>query len=151
VVYVRNKFWVVVDHITTDRPRDIQGLWHFHPHCTVDIQGNTVTSTDADKGNVRITPISLSKWHIEIIKGQEEPFIQGWYSREYNHKQAASCAIFKTHIEKNATFAWVITPGKGIIPNIKTGIFTMNDEGATVKIDDTIVQVPLQSGKPSVE
>jgi hypothetical protein len=151
VVYVRNKFWVVVDHITTDRPRDIQGLWHFHPHCTVDVQGKTVTSTDADKGNVRITPISLSKWDIEIIKGQEEPFIQGWYSREYNHKQATSCAVFKTHIEKSATFAWVITPGKGIVPNIKTGIFTMNDEEATIKIDDTIVQVPLQNGKPTVE
>ena len=151
VVYVRNKFWVVVDHITTDRPRDIHGLWHFHPHCTVDVQGKTVTSTDADKGNVRITPISLSKWNIEIIKGQEEPFIQGWYSREYNHKQATSCVVFKTHIEKNATFAWVITPGKGIVPNIKTGIFTMNDEGATIKIDDTMVQVPLQNGKPTVE
>lgn len=151
VVYVRNKFWVVVDQVTTDRPRQIQGLWHFHPHCTVENDNTTVASTDANTGNVRITPIGQTHWNIDIIKGQEEPFIQGWYSREYNHKAASSCAIFKTQIDSSATFAWVIMPGKGTVPNIQAELLTVSAEQAIIKVDNTTVQVPLQNGAPTVE
>jgi len=148
VVYVRNKYWVVVDHITTDRPRNIQTLWHFHPNCTVEIDKNTVASTDADQGNVRVTPVGLTDWDIEIIKGQEEPFIQGWYSREYNHKTEASCTIYSTPIDGNVTFAWVITPGKGTIPEIQAEWIGADASSATLKIEGQTIQVPIQKGTP---
>ena len=31
VLYIRGKFWVVVDRIRTDRPRKIETMWHWHP------------------------------------------------------------------------------------------------------------------------
>jgi hypothetical protein len=151
MVYVRDKFWIVVDRVTTDRPRQIQGLWHFHPHCTVEINGTSVASTDADKGNARITPVGHANWDIEIIKGQEEPFIQGWYSREYNHKVASSCSVFKTHIDGDTTFAWLIVPGNGPIPNVKAELLTVDDHGVTVKVDDITVHIPIKHGQAKVE
>jgi heparinase II/III-like protein len=56
VVYVRGKYWVVIDNIETDRPRRVQPLWHFHPECTVAVEGNSVVTTDPGVGNVRVTP-----------------------------------------------------------------------------------------------
>ncbi|MBT5829839.1 MAG: alginate lyase family protein [Candidatus Latescibacteria bacterium] len=151
MVYVRNKFWVVVDRMTTDRPRSIQGLWHYHPDCTVEIDGTTVTSTDTDKGNVRITPIGDTHWDIEMTQGQEEPFIQGWYSREYNHKAASPCVTYRTNIDGDAIFAWVITPGKGIVPNVNTELLAVDAVGVTVKVDEITVHIPIKNGQATVK
>jgi hypothetical protein len=60
-----------VDRVTTDRPRKIEALWHFHPHCTVEADETSVASTDADMGNLRILPVGYSNWDVEIIHGQE--------------------------------------------------------------------------------
>lgn len=151
LMYVRNKFWVVVDHITTDRPRHIQGLWHFHPHCTVETNGTTVASSDAQAGNVRIVPVGPHNWNIDIVKGQEEPTIQGWYSREYNHKVASSCATFNTTIETSTTFAWVIMPQKGPVPHVQAEWLTADHEGATLKVEGITLYIPLKNGTPTLQ
>jgi hypothetical protein len=151
VVYVRGKYWVVIDHVATDRPRDVQALWHFHPECTVAIDGSDVASTDADKGNIRVISVGRSDWEIELIKGQEEPFIQGWYSREYNHKVAATCAVFKTRISSDATFVWVLQPGRGAVSQIHAEVLSSGNTDVTLKMGDTTLSIPIYSGKPTVQ
>ena len=117
VVYIRKKYWVVIDHIHTNKPRTIESLWHFHPDCTVLIKGNSVGSIDADVGNLRIIPASDLSWKVELVKGQESP-IQGWWSRQYNHKTPNSTAIYSTQIQESTTFAWVLLPSFGVAPNL---------------------------------
>lgn len=46
VLYVRDQAWVVVDRITTDRPRTVETLWHFHPDCTVGQEDASLRTTD---------------------------------------------------------------------------------------------------------
>jgi hypothetical protein len=154
VVYVRGKCWVVVDRVTTDRPRKIEPLWHFHPNCTVSVDGSDVCSTDAGKGNVRVHPVGNYTWKIDLIKGQEEPFIQGWYSREYNHKVPSTCAVYHTKVDGDVTFAWVIVPAKGDVPSVQAELVDIDADGATVHVqmgkDKVMVRVPLTSGQPSV-
>jgi len=113
VVYLRGKYWIVVDTIETDRPRKIQTLWHFHPECTVTIQGDSVLTTDPDKGNLRIVPSRGLNWEVHLVEGQEEPEIQGWWSRGYNHKEPCATAVYSTEIEKTTTLAWVLAPARG--------------------------------------
>ncbi len=36
LMVVRGRFWVVVDRIGTDRPRDVTANWQFHPACSVE-------------------------------------------------------------------------------------------------------------------
>lgn len=151
VVYVRNQYWVVVDHVQTDRPRDIHGLWHFHPQCTVSIEGQTVASTDADQGNARIIPAGSTHWDIDIIKGQEEPFIQGWYSREYNKKAPSSCAIYKTRIDQSTTFAWVIKTEKGSVSEPQIEWVSSDNNSVTLKIEDKTLTIPIHNGSPMVQ
>ncbi len=151
VAYLRGAYWIVVDRITTDRPRTVSPLWHFHPDCTVAVEGNAVTSTDADKGNVRITPVSGLDWKVDLVKGQGEPDIQGWWSREYNHKTPSSCAVYSASIEDSAVFAWVITPGVGpVAPLAEASLLSTSEEGVCLRIQRAgeaaeTVFVPFQS------
>ncbi len=156
VLYVRGKFWVVVDRVTTDKPRDIQVLWHYHPACTVAVQDGTITSTDAGKGNLRIVPASDLPWKLEIVKGREKPSIQGWYSVRYNVKEPNPTAVYSAKIEKTTTFAWILVPAKGAVPQAKAEIVSESDGVIRISVSlprakPVIVTVPLKEGKPGIE
>ncbi|MBI2421640.1 MAG: alginate lyase family protein [Candidatus Hydrogenedentes bacterium] len=135
VYYKRGAYWIVVDRITTDRPQSLSALWHFHPECAVGTEGQTVASTDAGQGNVRIVPAIGTPWELSVIKGQEAPVIQGWWSREYNHKAPAPTAIYSQNVEQTSTFAWLIVPAKGMPPEAQ---LRMEMSGDTADCDVTI-------------
>ena len=134
VTYVRGKYWVVVDRIDTDRPRTIQPLWHFHPDCTVTAEDTSVVSTDAGKGNVRIVPASDLPWQVDIVKGQTEPHIQGWYSRQYNIKQPSPCAVYTASIDAPTTFAWLILPARGPIGPARAGLESASEGNVKLRL-----------------
>ena len=92
--YLRNEFWVVVDRIDTDRPRKLEVLWHWHPDCNVTEQNGRSFSTDPEKGNLEIIPLGKINWDIDIVKGQEKPRLQGWYSEKYNKVTPSPTAVY---------------------------------------------------------
>jgi hypothetical protein len=110
VMYVRGKYWIVVDRITTDQPRDIEVLWHWHPDCDVIEAKKNIVATSNPTGNLAVIPVSKQKWGITFIKGQEEPEIQGWYSEEYNKYEPNVATIYSTRIKSNKTFVWLLQP-----------------------------------------
>jgi hypothetical protein len=118
VIYLRDAYWLVVDHIDSDRPRQIQPLWHFHPDCTVVAAEDSVMTLDPEVGNLRITPCGSLPWQVEIVAGQTKP-VQGWWSREYNHKVPNPTAIYSASIPATATFAWVMTTAVGPLPPVR--------------------------------
>ncbi|MBW4509591.1 MAG: heparinase II/III family protein [Scytonematopsis contorta HA4267-MV1] len=136
VAYLRGKYWVVVDHITTNQPRTVETLWHFHPDCTVAIQGESVSTIDPDVGNLKIVPVSYCSWKVNVVQGQESP-IQGWWSREYNHKSPNATAIYSTKITTSTTFAWILLPAKGLVPEITVKILPspLGSVVLTIKIE----------------
>ncbi|MCC6681731.1 MAG: alginate lyase family protein [Phycisphaeraceae bacterium] len=114
VMYVRGKFWVVVDRIETDRPRQIEVDWHYHPHCTVEQVGAAVRSTDAEAGNLGIAPLGDVAWDVRIVQGQEQPVLQGWYSERYNSSVPSATAVYSASVQRQgATFAWLLLPYRG--------------------------------------
>jgi len=119
VVYLRGKYWLVFDRVTSDRPRKLEALWHFHPGCSVKAEGLQAVSSDAGKGNLRIVPAAGPRWQLKTIKGRRKPSIQGWYSPTYNVKQPSSTAVYSAGAAGNATFAWVLFPAAGKVPEIK--------------------------------
>ncbi|MCP4639400.1 MAG: heparinase [bacterium] len=143
VTYVKNRYWLVVDRIDTDRPRTVKALWHFHPDCTVEAADGTVASIDPEKGNVRITPAGTLDWDVSIVNGAEEPRIQGWWSRVYNEKEPSPCAVFSALIEGPTAFAWVIVPARGPVSPLK--------EASIDKATDEAVRVSLTLADGSSE
>ncbi|MBC7891710.1 MAG: alginate lyase family protein [Sphingobacteriaceae bacterium] len=111
VLYLKNKYWVVVDQVESDRPLTVTAYWHFAPACTVMPDGPSVKTVDVAKGNLRIAPVSTLNWAVEVIKGQETPTVQGWYSERYNQRVAAACAEYKAQMAgTSSTFAWILHP-----------------------------------------
>jgi hypothetical protein len=117
LLYVRGKYWVVVDRIQTDRPRRIEPLWHFHPDCTVEVEGESVVSVDPGVGNLRIVPAAPFPWQVQLVAGQDNP-VQGWWSREYNHRVPNPTAVYSATIESMATFVWMLYPALGRVPAV---------------------------------
>ena len=118
VLYLRDKYWVVLDHFKTDRSREIQVLWHYAPDNHVTLENNEAVSTNQNGANLRIVPLGEIEWKTEIIEGQEKPFIQGWYSEDYGIKVPNPTLIYSTTIHQSSTFAWILAPAKGNIPTI---------------------------------
>ena len=116
VLYLREVGWIVVDHLDTDRPHRITPLWHFHPDCTVECAGQSVVTVDDGVGNLRIQPVGDLDWNIALVSGREGPDFQGWYSAGHEGKVPNTCACYSAEIPQSATFAWLLLPGKGAVP-----------------------------------
>ena len=158
VVYVRGRLWVVVDHVDTDRPRELQALWHYHPACSVEVQGTTVASVDTRSANLRIVPASNLEWRADVVVGQTEPAVQGWYSERYGEKVAAPTAVFRARVDGPATFAWVLVPAPGTARRVTARLETDRRGDVTVVTIDGLggarplrVRVPMRSGIASIE
>ncbi len=162
VVYLRGSGWIVLDRIRTDRQRTIEVLWHFHPDCTVALDGQQVSSVDARKGNLRITPLRMAgetarpalvagsaastsvmaghigpQWAVSLIRGQVEPEIQGWYSRCYGLKTPSTCAGFRATVDGDVTFGWLLTPGRNTPPRPVQADLTLREA-------DTLAMVTVE-------
>ncbi|OHB49655.1 MAG: hypothetical protein A2Y10_05720 [Planctomycetes bacterium GWF2_41_51] len=118
VLYLRNRFWIVVDRINLEKPHQIQALWHYHPNCHVICEDKSATSIDKGQANLRIIPISSFDWNVAIVKGQEKPFIQGWYSSTSNIKLPNSTAVYTAELKNTQTFAWLLLVDPNDAPEI---------------------------------
>ena len=151
-MYLKEKYWVVVDQVRTDRPRNIQTLWHFSPSSEiVQTNGNQVLTVNPNEPNLRIVPVSKNDWGINIIKGQTEPFIQGWYSPVYGEKQPNSTVVYNSETSESIAFVWLLIPGHGDVQEVQASITNLNDEIIKIEVvaesnDQTEVSVPLKVG-----
>lgn len=110
--YVRGAFWVVVDRIRTDQPREISTLWHWHPDAEVQQNGNNTVGSYSE-GSLEVVPVGNVSFDIQMIKGQEQPEIQGWYSPEYNLYEPNVASIYNNDIKDDATLVWLLIPTPG--------------------------------------
>jgi len=136
MIYVRGKFWVVADHLTTDRPRQIETLWHWHPLNKVKLNMQSgVVSTSNEKGNLQIIPVSIPELKLTVVKGQEKPEIQGWYSKEYNTYEPNTTSIYSSHLKSDDTFVWILWPSEGKTPEIKTEILAKDAQSVKLRVN----------------
>lgn len=134
VQYERDAFWIVVDQIETDRPRDITTFWHWHPDCDVAIEKNNTVASQNQMGNLQVMPIQPKEWSVDLIKGQSSPEIQGWYSSKYNTYEANTAAIYNSHIDQSKTFVWLLLPSEQKPQRAKVKIKSMDENHIKLKI-----------------
>lgn len=134
ITYVRDQFWVVVDQLKTDRPRQVDVLWHWHPDCVVGMEKKGIVSSQNTKGNLAVMPIGKQKWKLELVKGQEKPQPQGWYSVEYNKGVPNTASIYTTRGQDGDVFVWLLVPSEKEIPKIKAKIISQTANGLKVQV-----------------
>ena len=136
VVYVRGKFWVVTDLLKTDRPRKIETLWHWHPDCKVQAEKDGRITTQNDHGNLTIIPVDNQALSVSLVKGQEKPFVQGWYSKEYNTWQPNTTAVCSQQIKSGDTNVWILWPSAGKAPDISARILSKEDSDVRIRVTE---------------
>jgi hypothetical protein len=132
--HVRGKFWVVVDRISTDRPRKIEALWHWHPTCKVGIKNKQVVGTQNERGNLEIIPVGSTNWSVNLLKGQQILEIQGWYSKQYNQFEPNTASIYSTEIQKTTSFVWILYPSEKNAPLVVAEIVSEKKDGLTLHV-----------------
>lgn len=147
--YKNDNFWIVVDNITTDRPRKIETLWHWHPDCSVFIQDNKILAEN-EAGSFLVVPVSKNNWEISLIKGQELPEIQGWYSKEYNIFEPNFTSVYSAEIQSSANLIWLLIPIENKKNhNVKAEIIneTIDEVRLRVQENETISIVTMPLGE----
>ncbi len=141
VLYIHNNCWIVMDLIETDQPIDVEALWHFAPELPVKMNGLEAVSSLETGPNLKIIPVTNPAWQTTIIKGQEEPFKEGWYSETYGKKEPNPTVAYTASLEKSESFVWILVPSAGQPPEIKInaskagGIYDINIEVANQTIN----------------
>ncbi len=155
VVFVRDTGWVVVDRMRSDRPLELTALWHFHPDRNVEMQeGGILTTADANGANLSLTPVGPVAWNGKLCRGQEEPYLQGWYSWANADWKPNTCAELRGDARDDTVFAWIILPGRdGIAPQPDAAALEVKD--GTAKVNFTVpgtkpitLNIPLDEGRP---
>jgi hypothetical protein len=152
MVYVRGKFWVVADQLKTDRSRNVETLWHWHPDCKVQQGKDGRVVTQNEHGNLQIIPVDAPAWKISIIKGQESPNIQGWYSKEYNIFEPNTTTVYSQQLKADETLVWILWPSEGKAPDIQAKIVSQDANAVKVRVSEPgkgswDVEVPFMNSK----
>lgn len=150
VLYVRDRYWIIFDRIQGSGPHMVNPLWHFHPDCTVATDGDRVMTNDPGKGNLRIQPVATVDWRVDLVRGQTDPEIQGWYSKEYNSHVPSTCAVYTGTVQDGQVFAWLIVPALGEVPDISVQIHSAADGvmDLGIKEDDQPIRVIVNMDDP---
>jgi hypothetical protein len=132
--YLRDKFWIILDKVISDRPRQINALWHWHPDCEVERFGRHLVKTLNDHGNLYLQSLSSIDWQLDQVKGQEEPVLQGWYSEEYNKVEPNTASIFTADVDREATMIWFILPYETEQPDVRAEVKSEDSYGVSLRI-----------------
>lgn len=150
VLYTKDNQWFVLDQLNTDQPREIEAMWHYVPQSLVQIKDLQAFSTNTEYPNLMIIPIGKISWESRIVKGQEEPYYQGWYSETYGTKEPNPTVIYSTKISKgNTIFGWVMVATEGKTPELTAEMEVVNST-AKIKVyenNDMIKQVTIPINK----
>ena len=150
LMYVRGEFWVVVDKVVTDRPRQIDALWHWHPDNQV-TKKKSVVKTKNLWGNLAVIPVSEQNFDIHFVEGQENPKIQGWYSSEYNLYESNVASFYTAEINGTEIIVWLLLPSEEKIPKVRAEIMKETDEAVQVSVSyqdhEWLLNVPFMNSE----
>lgn len=138
VLYLRNRFWIVIDRVRTDRPRKMTMLWHFHPDCSVVALPDGTKTNDRGLPNLTLQTVSPSLLHVSLARGREEPSLQGWFSPTYGSKVPATCAMIENEGDAEFVSASLIqiTPANAEARPARITKLEFHEEKAELLIND---------------
>ncbi len=148
LLYLKNKYWVVIDKVDLDKERILDVLWHFDEKCDVVVQNNKLISKQGNV-NFSIVPIGENNWNIRIAKGETTPNIQGWENNGYSRQgNPIPTGIYSTKTN-SAVFGWVLCPDGGAVPEITTRIIETTNSTLKIEVivngEKDVMEIPLEN------
>lgn len=141
VLFRKGAWWVVIDHISSDRPRHIQATWHAHPNSTVTVQQATGVAlvTGEPRGQIAVIPATGSGWKVQVVRGLQppaSPYYQGWFSASYLDCEPSPTLEYDADVgHGDALFAWLLFPTPTVGPvQAQLAIVSRNATAVTVRV-----------------
>lgn len=124
MIYLQNKYWIVIDHVSPEAFKKVEAPWHFAADCTLAVDGTSVSTVDPNVGNLTIVPLGRADWNVHVVSGQTKPVIQGWHRSDrgarINHYggNPIPVAVYEAPSGPKK-FAWLLYPWSVKKPDIR--------------------------------
>ena len=107
VVFVKPDRWFLLDELSGAGTHSLEFLFHFPPDVQLHFEEHRCW---AEKGDSRFLIMTDPRVSLDATCGAEgRP--QGWYSRDYGHRESAPVLVGKTQCSVPARFPWILWPG----------------------------------------
>ena len=107
VVFVKPDRWFLLDDLSGAGTHLLEFFFHFHPDAHLRVDEHACWATHGDRRFLILADPRLS-----LATGRgEEGSVQGWYSRDYGHREPAQVLAGKTRCSTPARFPWIQWPG----------------------------------------
>jgi hypothetical protein len=107
VAFVKPDRWFLLDDLCGGGTHSLQFFFHFAPDIQLRVAENLCWAT---KGDSRFLITADPRVSLDAVWGEEDP-VQGWYSRDYGHREPAGVLAGKTRCFMPARFPWILWPG----------------------------------------
>jgi hypothetical protein len=145
IVFVKSKFWLVVDELTAQGGHQYDQYWHFGPEADVaEAEDLSVTSQYKNGAGILVCPVKTDGLSTKQYYGSEDP-IQGWVSYDYAVKVPAPTLQYSLNSEQGATLATLLTPFQGQAPHVT--VKTVSDVQYEATFNGAKYQVVLGDGQ----
>jgi hypothetical protein len=122
LLFVRHRYWVLVDRLTSRDPHVYEQVFHLDPGLEPTAAGLAITTARATDGaTVRIVPVLDAGLGLNLRRGQENP-PQGWVCVGSNQRVPGSVATYRT-TATDTVLAVVIVPepaGRPSVPAVRS-------------------------------
>ena len=107
VAFVKPDRWFLLDDLSGEGTHSLEFFFHFSPDVHLRVEEHLCWATKSDSRFLIMADPCMS---LDECRGEEDP-VQGWYSRDYGHREPASVLAGKIRCSVPARFPWILWPG----------------------------------------
>jgi hypothetical protein len=154
VLFVKPRFWVIVDDLTGRGEHDIDLRFQFAPGRVELRDGSWVAMAGKRAAGLWIGAFCAAPLSVRLVEGELDP-PQGWISRQYGRRQPAPMGIWRTRSRVPARIVTLLLPvnGMGSTPPVvefapgggeQPTTLLIPDANQLVRVtEETLVAIPL--------
>ncbi|MCF7974968.1 MAG: heparinase II/III family protein [Phycisphaerae bacterium] len=144
VVFIKPRFWLVVDELTAGARHQYDQYWHFGPDAQMtEDQDLSVSACYKNGAGILVKPILTDGLSLKQYCGSSDP-IQGWVSYDYAVKMEAPALQYSKAAEQGMTLATLLVPFVGKAPDAT--VKALNESQYEVAYGDAMFIILLGDG-----
>jgi hypothetical protein len=126
VFFAKPEYWVIVDEMLGEGTHSSESLFHFAPDLSLAPGENGSVQTNLSEGpNLAIIPNPTPGLEVEVVEGQEEPHLQGWFVPGGEDPEPAPVVCYRLTAPFPRAQAYVLVPARsGNPPRVEVSLDT---------------------------
>lgn len=144
MVFVKDKFWLVIDELAAEGRHRYDQYWHFGPEAEVTESADlSVTAGYPNGAGIIVKPVLTDGLALKRYHGSDDP-IQGWVSYDYAVKVPAPALQYSKTAEGGAALATLLVPFKG--EAVEATVKAVGANQYDVRFQGTVYSILLGDG-----